>query len=121
MTHHNPLFRRGGIGKTGRVAEKEVMKRVGGRLTPASGAVSRKGDVTLDTPKRKIMLELKSTITKTLSLDSDWLRKVSHEASINGDTPALMINFVTESGVVKKDGSWVMIPEWLFKEIMEIE
>ena len=99
----------------GRASEKKVAKSVGGRLTPASGAMAgAKGDVRLP----NFLLEAKSTSDQTMRVELHWLQKISHEALSIGKQPALSIRFVNPDGSPKKGGSFVAIPEYLFKELV---
>jgi hypothetical protein len=104
------------IGHAGRLSEKRLGKQLGGRLTPASGAMlGAKGDIDLGS----VLLEAKSTILDSLSVKFDWLDKISKEARSVGKTPALAISFVGVSGKPWPDGEWVMLPRDVFKEIVD--
>jgi len=104
------------IGHTGRLSEKRLGKTLGGRMTPASGAMlGAKGDIDLGS----VLLEAKSTISDSLSLKFDWLAKISDEARRFGKTPALAISFVSGRGVAFPDGEWVMLPRDVFQEILD--
>ncbi|HEY0817230.1 MAG TPA: hypothetical protein VGD46_00530 [Rhizobacter sp.] len=107
---------RAGIGASGRRAERKASTRLGARLTPASGAIaSAKGDFAAG----DFLCENKSTTNASLSLKLDWLQKISREALPKGKTPALALQFVNADGTPEKAGSWVMIPEHLFKELLD--
>jgi hypothetical protein len=102
-------------GSHGRASERKVAKSLGGRLTPASGAVEgAKGDIRTD----DFLIEAKSTIASSMKLELDWLIKINSEAQAIGKTPALSIRFVTENGQPKRGGSFVCIPEWYFNELI---
>lgn len=102
---------------TGYLAEKHTAQRLNGRLTPASGAMAgSKGDITVGA---SLLMENKSTVTQTLRLELDWLAKIYREAAAVGKHPALAVNFTTENGEPVRFGNWVMIPETLFKELLE--
>lgn len=115
----NPFLRRiaanGKIGKAGRQSEKSVAKKLGGSLTPASGAGQSKGDIQLG----DFMLECKSTKTDTLSIRRDWLQKVFREALSAGKTPALSLAFTDDTGKSKQHSEWVCVPLSVFKELVE--
>lgn len=104
------------IGSTGRVAEKRTTKRLGGQLRPASGAMEgAKGDFKTE----QFLVECKSTERDSIALKHEWLGKIAHEARGAGRSPALSITFVDHRGAPVRDGSWVAIPEWLFKELTD--
>lgn len=103
------------IGASGRRAEKRASKRMGAGLTAASGATGQKGDMRWP----GWLLEAKSTVGKSLGVTHSWLAKITHEATMAGRHPGLMVIFVDEAGRPKKDGAWVMVPERLFKELVE--
>lgn len=99
----------------GSVSEKRVAKSLGGRLTPASGAMAgAKGDVRLP----DFLLEAKSTTDQTMRVELHWLQKITHEALSIGKTPAVSIRFVNPDGTPKKGGSFVCIPEWVFSSLV---
>lgn len=118
MTNPYMERRKGVKGKMapGKAAEKKVTKRLGGKQTRASGAdPGDKGDVVL----RDYLVEVKSTTKGTMKLDLGWLRKITMEAIAKGKTPALNVQFITSDGRPWRDGSWVMVPEDVFKEIAD--
>ena len=102
------------IGASGRSSEDRTNKRMGGRQTPASGAmVGAKGDIQLG----DILLEAKSTTATSMTVALNWLLKIAGEASRVGKVPALSVTFVTANGTPRQDGAWVMIPERVFMEM----
>lgn len=115
----NPFFRRqrrAGIGAGGRRAEKKTAQRLGGRQTAASGALDAdKGDFSV----QDWLVENKSTQNASLSLKLEWLQKISREAMPNGKVPALAVQFTNADGTPARAGSWVMVPEHVFKERLD--
>ncbi len=102
------------IGDTGRKAETRTNKRLGGRATRASGAMqSDKGDIVLE----EFLVENKATETASFSLKHEVLAKISREALDTKRQPALTVQFVDSIGKPKKFGSWVLVPEPLFRDI----
>lgn len=102
------------IGEAGRKSEKAAAKRLKGRLTGASGAsAGDKGDIDLPS----MLLECKSTKADSLPIKREWLIKITQEAVMKGKKPALAISFTNEAGRPHVDGSWVAIPESLFREV----
>lgn len=117
----NPFLKRiadKNIGDTGRSSEKRVAKKMGGRLQPASGALTPfKGDFKLDR-KLKFLVEAKSTTGDTLKVDLGWLMKITQEALHHNSKPLLTISFVDQRGELrglKED--WVLMPKSTFDEI----
>jgi hypothetical protein len=102
------------IGETGRVAEKKLNKRLGGRLTPGSGnQPGAKGDIDLG----EFLLETKATEADSYRLDHETLAKIEREALAKGKNPAFHVQFVDPRGNAKRFGSWVAIPEWLWEDV----
>ena len=103
------------IGTAGRRSEKKVAKRVGGRQTPASGAMSgAKGDVVLPA----WLMECKSTVKDSIGIKHEWLSKIAKEALAKGKEPALTIAFTDAQGrPVANAGQWVCIPLKLWEEL----
>jgi hypothetical protein len=105
------------IGDTGRKAESRLIKRVGGKSTPASGNMEgAKGDVVLP----EFLMETKATENASYSLQHDLLAKITREALEAGKQPAFHVQFVDATGRPKKMGSWVMVPEQFLEEIQAI-
>lgn len=100
----------------GTLAELATAKRIGdARMMPGSGSlVGAKGDF----ERRTFKIENKSTQSKVLRLEADWLLKISAEARDAGMVPALAFQFTHEDGRPRHQ-PWVAIPEWLFKEMLE--
>ena len=77
--------------------ERELAKRVGGRVTPASGAKLEKGDVRL---RSIVRIEAKTTKNKSFSVSLDMVRKIEHAALGAGEVPIIVIEF--NNGLGKK-------------------
>jgi hypothetical protein len=103
------------IGTAGRKSEKLLAKRLGARLTPASGAANAKGDMR----REGWLIEAKSTVSGSMSLSYAWLSKIMGEAMAAGRKPALAITFTDREGRPVSRGSWVMIPEIEYQSLME--
>ena len=101
------------IGKTGRQAEKNLARRLGAGLTPASGAAGAKGDMVVGA----WLVEAKSTTGDSLGVKYEWLAKISREAGLSGKTPALALTFVDTDGKPLSDGKWVCLREEDFREV----
>ena len=73
-----------------RKQEEELARRVGGRTTPASGALSEKGDVRL---KKVARIEAKTTKNKSFSVTLDMLDKIENAALPCDELPILVVEF----------------------------
>ena len=81
--------------KRSKKQEKELAARVGGLLTPASGAKSIKGDVR----KKGVMrIEAKTTKNRSFSVTLDMIRKIEDAGLPSDEVPALVIEFIDEHG-----------------------
>ena len=106
------------IGAAGRRSERRVTKAVGGRATPASGALTgAKGDATVG----NFRLELKSTTTATMRLEWAWLEKIGAEAAAMSQTPSVIVSFVTAEGKPRAvtNAEWVLLPRWAVDELFK--
>lgn len=103
------------IGETGRKAEKRSASRVGGRTRRGSGSgQTAKADIEVG----EFLIEHKATEAASIRVQHSWLAKVMNEAQAQGLTPCLQVVFVRGDGNPKPAGSWVMIPEWRFREML---
>lgn len=104
----NPyLDRRGStIGRSGRRSEDRLAKKLQGRQRPASGAmVGAKGDIDLGTA----LVEAKSTTADSMTIQLDWLAKITREARAEGKTPVLTVSFVDRDGKPRAFGEWALV------------
>lgn len=109
-------YRPGQTKDHGTKAEKRLAKRIGAQLTPASGALDHaKGDMTIG----QFRNEAKSTIHDSIRVRLDDLLKISQEALEQGEQPSLTIMFVGQDGRPRPQGSWVLVPEQVYKSIVE--
>ncbi len=100
----------------GTKAENRLSKRLGGQTTRASGATANdKGDIKLGL----FLVESKSTIHDSLTIQRSWLDKIETEAKHKQKHPALAIQYVDKQGIPVSNGSWVAMPESLFQELIE--
>jgi hypothetical protein len=115
----SPYMRRAAkraTGSHGNASEQRLAKKLGGRATPGSGNMKgAKGDISLAT----MLVEAKSTVNQTMSLEHAWLVKIAHEALGKGKAAALTVSFVDPLGKPKKNGDWVMVPLHVFQELTE--
>lgn len=75
--------------------EKELAKRVGGALTPASGARHQKGDVR---KKGVLRIEAKTTKHSSFSVTLEMLEKIETASSLGGELPVIIIEFNDGNG-----------------------
>lgn len=102
-------------GVAGRVAEKSLAKRLGGSVTPGSGALDgAKGDVKVG----DFLIENKTSTRDSFSIKKDHLYKIYQESLEVTKTPALAIQFVNSEGKSDKRDRWVMMPESAFMEFL---
>lgn len=123
MSVEPPLLKRAAamkkIGAAGRKAEKGLAHRLGGTLTLASGAMQGdKGDVKVERGDLKFLMESKATQNESMSVKLDWLLKIYQEALEAGKHPAFAISFTNDHGVATKRGTWIAVPEAVFKELI---
>lgn len=72
--------------------ERETAKRLGGRVTPGSGAKDTKGDVRI---RRVSRIECKTTKHKSFSVTSEMIRKIEDAVFGAGEVPAIEIELGT--------------------------
>ena len=75
--------------------EREIAHRVGGRVTPGSGARDVKGDVRV---KGLLRIECKTTKNKSFSVTQEMLEKIEMAACSGGEMPVLIIEFIDDQG-----------------------
>lgn len=91
-----------------RKQEAEVAKRVGGRTTPASGALDVKGDVRVKSVAR---IECKTTCAKSFSVTREMVEKIESAAITSGELPALVVEFISKTG--RPESSVALVPVWV--------
>lgn len=106
-------------GAHGTHSEKRIAKSVGARLTPGSGSKrGAKGD-SIIAGKTPMMIESKSTINASLSVEFAWLVKLSEEALTMAKTPVFTMSFVQGDGKARRHGDWVAMPLHVFRELVD--
>lgn len=114
----NPFLKRkqkAGDGASGVRSEKKTARRLGGLQVRSSGLLAgSRGDINLG----DFMVEAKSTKAATLRLDLEWLVKVFRESAHEGKRPALSVSFTRENGDPVRGGTWVMVPESVFRQLV---
>ena len=74
-----------------------------------------KGDIKLE----RYLVESKTTERDSIAVKHEWLAKIAHEARGTDRNPALALTFVDGRGQPVRDGAWIVIPEWLWKELSD--
>jgi len=97
--------------KRSRKQEKRLARDLGGRVQPASGAGSAKGDVRV---AGDVRAECKLTRAKSFNLKLSDLEKIEGEAS-GEEMPLLHLEFQGVSPHKK----YVVLPYWAFQSLME--
>lgn len=97
--------------KIGKVGEKKLQKKMGGKLTPGS----RGGDLVYN---QYVLVENKSTDKKSISLKKDYLDKIDRIAFEGGKHPVLVVGFEATS---KNYGEreWAVVPLNFLIELLE--
>ncbi len=99
----------------GERAEKKAMDFFGAEPTIASGRLDGdKGDGKLP----GYLLENKATIHSSFTVKHRELSKIAGEAEEADCDPVLSFQFVNHAGDPKKNGSWVMVPARVWREMM---
>jgi hypothetical protein len=107
--------------------EQRLAKRMGGKRLPRSGGgawgsqnglagwdkTTKQADFTIP----DFVSEHKRTVKASMTLERDWLKKVSDGARRAGKDPSLFVTFEEEG---KKPLDWVMIPLDVFEQLLAI-
>lgn len=86
--------------KRAKKQEKEIAKKLGGRLVAASGAKDVKGDVRI---KNVARLEIKTTKNKSYSVTLETIEKIEAAAVQSGEMGILIVEFNDNFGRKIKD------------------
>jgi hypothetical protein len=97
-----------------RKQEKEIATRIGGNITPASGAFAIKGDVRL---KGVTRIECKTTMNKSFSVTREIVAKIEDAALSAGELPALVVEFLSPQGHVQS--SVAVVPLWVLDTLAD--
>jgi len=90
--------------------ECEAAELIGGRRHAGSGALAT---LKSDASSVQFQCECKQTEHESMILRSDWLEKISREASECQKLPMLHIRFTGS-----KNSDWICIPEFVFKRLV---
>lgn len=95
--------------------EKSLARRLGGETVPGSGSGNQKGDI-----KRchgVFRIECKTTKNKSFSVTRDMIRKIEEAALPNREVPAIVIEFIDDTG--KPQMEVAVVPMWSLESIAE--
>lgn len=98
--------------KRSKKQEKGLAARVGGRLTPASGARDVKGDVRV---KGIMRIEAKTTKRRSFSVTLDMIHQIEDAAVSTGEMPVIIVEFITPEGKPIKEVA--ICPTYVLQEI----
>ena len=101
----------------GQKTERAILKKIGARRQPASGAISGFPN---DGVKNNYLLEVKSTVRESLNLKREWLEDLEENATLAGKAPALIIVFNIPDALNQDPvpvEEWVAIPRWKFERL----
>ena len=92
--------------------EKELAKKLGGRVPRGSGSGNEKGDVRV---KGIARIEAKTTEKKSFSVTQKMLDKIEDAALPNGEVPAFVVEFIDSKGNPKR--SVAVVPMWVLESL----
>ena len=99
----------------GQKAEKAVLKKIKARPQPASGSLPGMPN---DGTKGKYLIEVKSTVKKSISIKREWLESLDENALLRGKTGALILVWDEKSeGIPIPYDLWVAIPLGAFERL----
>ena len=96
------------------VQEREIAKRFGGKVTPGSGNKDVKGDVIV---KGVCRIEAKTTKNKSFSVTLEMSDKIEMAAMVNGEVPAIIVEFITPEGKPIKE--LTIVPSWVLQHLID--
>ncbi len=112
------MERKDRIGDAGRKAEKIALRELGADPVPASGASDHaRGDGELP----GYLVEVKSTVLNSFMIKRETFFKHMARAESLGLTPAVELVFTDRGGNPQRDASWIAIPDYAFKELIDGE
>ncbi|MDP2647728.1 MAG: hypothetical protein Q8P35_00575 [Candidatus Yanofskybacteria bacterium] len=96
----------------GQQTERDILKKIGARRQPASGAIAGFPN---DGILGKFLIEVKSTQRGSLGLKREWVETLEENAISRGKVPALIIIFNTQMPCSCDE--WVAIPRRDFEKL----
>lgn len=99
--------------------EKNLMIRLGGKLTPRSGAGTKKADGFI---KGLARIEVKGTIHDSFRVTKDLLAKNDEAALSSGEIPILAVQFLSKTGKIEDEQAVIRMSdlEQLLHTIQEL-
>ena len=98
-----------------RKQEKSLAKRTGGKLVPGSGCSYQKGDI--KKAFNVIRIEAKTTKHKSFSVTREMVRKIEDASLLNGEVPAIVVEFIDEQGRPQMEVA--VVPTYALPKIAE--
>lgn len=99
----------------GQKAEKRTIKKIKAKPQPASGAFPGMPN---DGIKGKYLIEIKSTVKKSISIKREWFESLDENAMFTGKTGALILVFDAERQTVSMPyEEWVAVPLGVFERL----
>lgn len=94
--------------------EKDIAKKLGGKVVRGSGRGSEKGDVRITGVMR---VEAKVTSNSSFSVTKKMIAKIEKEAMSCGEVPAMIIEFLGTNG--KPQCEVAVIPVWALNSLIK--
>lgn len=102
----------------GQQTERNILKKIGARRQPGSGAISGFPN---DGTKGRWLIEVKSTEKNSLSVKRRWTEDLEENALTRGKVPALILVFnrrgVSSHYDFRPLQEWVAVPRWKFEQL----
>lgn len=92
--------------------ERELAKRLGGKVTPGSGNKAVKGDVRMRGVAR---IECKTTQHRSFSVTLDMVRKIEDAALATDEVPIIVVEF--NDGQGKKVAEVAVVPTYVLHNL----
>lgn len=91
--------------------EQNIARKLRGQRQPFSGGLYwRKGDIKTE----ELLVDVKSTEGKSISVSIEMLEKISNESQLYGKEPALVLCFNNMKHLLDKE--WIVLPLRLFEK-----
>lgn len=95
--------------------ESEGAARFGGRVTPASGAKDKKGDIQV---KGIARIECKTTTKNSFSVTREMVDKIAKAGMGSAEIPVILIEFLDKTG--KPESELAVIPSHLLDYLVDV-
>ncbi len=98
----------------GQKAEKAVLKKIKARPQPASGSLPGMPN---DGIKGRYLIEVKSTVKKSISIKRKWIDELEDNAMMRGKIPTLILVFDDPNAGIIPYSEWVTVPLQHYKQL----